>query len=141
MSNLNIINQLSYNEDINRSYALNREFGELVAPENMTINDKRQQTALGGRIGNAKSDKIRGDINKETLEHKNKRKLFGYVSNPGKGKDYAITPLNENRVNRKTDITEGNNYRIDTIFIDTLNDNPLVNDLMHQKNIDFNTGK
>jgi hypothetical protein len=111
------------------------------AERNMTINDKRQQTALGGRIGNAKSDKIRGDINKETLEHKNKRKLFGYVSNPGKGKDYAVTPLNENRVNRKTDITEGNNYRIDTIFIDTLNDNPLVNDLMHQKNIDFNTGK
>lgn len=30
----------NYNEDINKSYSLNREFGELVAPENTTINDK-----------------------------------------------------------------------------------------------------
>ena len=30
----------SYNEDVNKSYALNKEFGELVSPENVTINDK-----------------------------------------------------------------------------------------------------
>ena len=107
----------------------------------MTSNDKRHQTAQGARINNAKSDKYRGDINRETIEHKNKRKIFGYVSNPGKGKDYSVTQVPENRVIKKTNIMEGNNYRIDSIFIETLNDNPLVNDLMHQKNVDFNTGR
>jgi len=107
------------------------------AERHMTINDKRQQTALGGRISNAKSDQIRGDINPNTVKFNNKRDLYTYVSNPGMSSNYIATPFNNSQINKKTNPNENNFYRIDPIYIDTLNENPLVNDLMHQKNINF----
>ena len=107
----------------------------------MTIDDKKQQTALGSRIGNAKSDKSRGDINKDTVKYNTKRKVYSYLSNPGTSMNYVKTPLEKQLNNKKTDLNSNNFYRIDPIQIDTLNDNPLVNDIYHQKNTDFNTGK
>ena len=112
------------------------------AEYNMTIDEKRMQTALGARTPGAKSDQIRGNINKDTVRFNNRKTLYGYVSNPGKGKDYSVTPLVTNTTtNRKTNVTGNNFYRVDPIFIDKLNDNPLVNDIYHQKNIDFHTNK
>lgn len=110
------------------------------AERNMTIDNKRQQTALGGRIANAKSDKIRGDINKDTVKFNNKRQIFGYVSNPGSSKNYAVTPFERIHTDKKTDLNGNNFYRVDPVYINTLKENPLVNDLMHQKNINFNSG-
>jgi hypothetical protein len=60
-----------------------------------------------------------------------------YVSTPGKSLNYSVTPLNNIYVNNKTDLNGNNFYKIDPIFITTLNTNPLVNDLMHQKNTEF----
>jgi hypothetical protein len=111
------------------------------AEYNMTIRDKRQQTALGGRISNAKSDQIRGNINPDTVRFQNKRELLtGYISTPGNSSNYSVTPLPRTSTSRKTDLNSNTFYHVDPLFIDTLKNNPLVNDLMHQKNIDFNTG-
>jgi len=110
------------------------------AERNMTIRDKRQQTALGARPANAKSDTIRGNINPDTVKFQNRRTLLkGYISTPGMGKDYGVTPSQKIIPDRKTHL-HNNFYRIDPTYIDTLNKNPLVNDLMHQKNVDFDTG-
>jgi len=111
------------------------------AEYNMTIRGKRQQTALGGRISNAKSDQMRGNINRDTVKFQNKRELLsGYISTPGNSSNYSVTPLTRTLNSKKTDLNGNTFYHIDPVFIDTLNTNPLVNDLMHQKNIDFNTG-
>jgi hypothetical protein len=108
---------------------------------NMTINDKRQQTALAARPANRKSDKIRGTINSDTVKFQNKRTLLtGYVSIPGMSSNYSATPFQRTTVCKKTDLNN-NFYRIDPVIIETLDKNPLVNDLRHQKNFNFNTGK
>jgi hypothetical protein len=103
----------------------------------MTIDDKRQVTAVFNRAGNAKSDTIRGDINKDTVRLNDKRMVYGYVSAPSKPLDNNVTPLSKNYTDKKTSLNDNNFYRVDPIYIDTLNNNPLVNDIYHQKNIDF----
>jgi hypothetical protein len=110
------------------------------AERNMCIDDKRQQTALGGRLPGAKSDKIRGNINNETVRFNDKRHTISYVSNPGTNKNYAVTPLTRKQTSKKTDLNVNTFYHVDPVQINTLNNNPLVNDIYHQKNIDFNSG-
>jgi len=110
------------------------------AERNMTIDDKRQQTALCGRLAGAKSDQIRGDINKETVRFNDKRYTNSYVSNPGMSKNYSVTPNCKKTIVRKTDLNTNTFYYVDPIQTCTLKDNPLVNDIYHQKNIDFYTG-
>jgi hypothetical protein len=111
------------------------------AERNMTIRDKRQQTALGARPANRKSDKLRGNINVDTVKFQNKKTLLtGYVSIPGTSSNYSVTPFEKTSTNKKTDLNSNNFYRIDPLFIETLDKNPLVNDLRHQKNTDFNSG-
>ena len=111
------------------------------AERNMTISDKRQQTALGARPANRKSDKLRGTINQDTVKFQNKRTLLtGYISTPGTSSNYSVTPFERTSTSKKTDLNGNNFYRIDPLFIETLDKNPLVNDLRHQKNTDFNTG-
>jgi hypothetical protein len=107
----------------------------------MTISDKRQQTALGARPANRKSDKLRGTINQDTVKFQNKRTLLtGYISTPGTSSNYSVTPFERTSTSKKTDLNGNNFYRIDPLFIETLDKNPLVNDLRHQKNTNFNTG-
>jgi hypothetical protein len=105
------------------------------AEYNMTIDDKRQVTAMSSRTSNAKSDQIRGDIVKENVQFNDKKTLYSYVSNPSVGLDYSVTPMHKNITDKKTDLNSNNFYKIDPIFIQTLHDNPLVNDIMHPKNI------
>jgi len=105
---------------------------------NGCFDDKREKTAVSGRFAGAKSDKIRGDINKETIRFNDKRKIFGYVSNPGTSKNYSVTPMTRKNNSKKTDLKTNTFYYIDPIQISTLNNNPLVNDIYHQKNINFN---
>ena len=107
------------------------------AERNMVIDDRREITANFNRPANAKSDQIRGNINAETVRFNDKRQLFGYVSIPKMTLDNNITPFAKVHTDRKTNINDTNEYRMDPIFIDTLNDNPLVNDIYHQKNYKF----
>ena len=121
------------------TYNINAIRGE-NAERNMTIRDKRQQTALGARPANPKSDKIRGNINADTVKFQDRRTLLkGYISIPGASINYAITPSQPILPDKKTHL-HNNFYRIDPTFINILNNNPLVNDIMHQKNVNFNTG-
>jgi len=110
------------------------------AERNMCIDDKREQTAKGARTPGPKSDTIRGDINKDTLRFNDKRHTFSYVSNPGTSKNYSITEIDKKQTSKKTDLNANTFYYVDPIQITTLHNNPLVNDIYHQKNIDFNTG-
>lgn len=105
------------------------------AEYNMTIDDKREITAMTGYTSNAKSDQIRGDIVKENVQFNDKKTLYSYTSNPSLGLDYSVTPMHKNITDKKTDLNSNNFYKIDPIFIQTLNNNPLVNDIMHPKNI------
>ncbi len=107
------------------------------AERNMTIDDKREITSNFSRPANAKSDQIRGNINAETVRFNDKKQLFGYVSIPKMTLDNNITPFAKVHTDRKTNINDTNDYRMDAIFIDTLKDNPLVNDIYHQKNYKF----
>ena len=109
------------------------------AEKNMTIDERREITANFNRPSNAKSDQIRGDINRDTVKFNERKQLFGYVSIPSMNLDYTITPFAKVHTDRKTDINDSNDYRLDSIFIDTLKDNPLVNDIYHQKNYNFNS--
>ena len=108
------------------------------AERNMTCRDKKEITAMTDYTPNAKSDQIRGDINKNTVKYNNKRTTFEYVSTPGKSLNYAVTPMNNIYVNNKTDLNGNNFYKIDPIFITTMSNNPLVNDFINPKNINFN---
>jgi len=102
---------------------------------NMTIQDKRQQTALGGRISNAKSDQIRGDINRDTVRFQDRKTLLrGYVSSGNISTNYIGI---KNCTNHKTNLNTNNFYRIDPLYTNTLDNNPLVNDLHHPKLVDF----
>ena len=103
----------------------------------MVIDDRREITANFSRPANAKSDQIRGNINAETVRFNDRRQLFGYVSIPKMTLDNNITPFAKVHTDRKTNINDTNDYRMDPIFIDTLNENPLVNDIYHQKNYKF----
>jgi len=107
------------------------------AERNMVIDDRREITANFSRPANAKSDQIRGNINAETVRFNDRRQLFGYVSIPKMTLDNNITPFAKVHTDRKTNINDTNDYRMDPIFIDTLNENPLVNDIYHQKNYKF----
>jgi len=108
------------------------------AERNMCIDERREITALSNRPANKKSDTIRGNIVKENVRFNQRKQLYGYISAPSKNLDYTVTPFDRVHTDKKTNINDTNEYRIDSIFIDTLKDNPLVNDIYHQKNIDFN---
>ncbi len=107
------------------------------AERNMSIDDKREITANFSRPANAKSDQMRGNINADTVRYNDKKQLFGYVSIPKMTLDNNITPFGKVHTDKKTNINDTNDYRMDSIFIDTLKNNPLVNDIYHQKNFDF----
>ena len=101
---------------------------------NVDLNDCRQTLAMSGRTPGAKSDQIRGDINKDTIKYNDRKMIYGYVSAPGQALNHSIICDRISKVsNHKTNLNN-NFYNIDPIFISTLNNNPLVNDLMHQKN-------
>ncbi len=96
------------------------------AERNMTIDCRREITALSNRTSNGGSDQIRGDINRDTVNFNDKRKVFGYVSNPGIGLNHIVKPIGKIHTDKKTDLNGNNFYRIDPIYVDTLRKNPLL---------------
>jgi len=68
-----------------------------------------------------------------------KKTSIFYVTAPNKPLDQSIMPsrtqpYNDTPENKNAQINYGN-YRINNVFINTLKDNPLVNDIYHQKNV------
>jgi len=117
-----------------------------MATDNMTIDDKKEQTTKN-RTPNGKADLHGPYINKETVVLHDPI-LFSYLSHPHQNLDFsAILPDNDyyQENNQKSEEFIENvqknesiaSYHINSNFINTLNDNHLVNDIYHQKNIIF----
>ena len=74
------------------------------------------------------------------LEMNSKKQSVFYVTAPSKSLDQSVMPSrtepynNCTFENKKPQLTYGN-YRTNNIFINTLKNNPLVNDIYHQKNV------
>jgi len=100
------------------------------AEQNMTI-DERKEILTYSRPAGAKSDLAGPILNKKTI--KLKEENFIKRSNYG----YDINKCNQGKLNqvftRNKQLLNTPNYRINDDYINTLDNNPLVNDLMHQK--------
>ena len=118
--------------------------GEIDAPisheaaNNMCIDDRREISTYN-RAPNGKSDLNGPYIDRDNVRL-NEPILFSYVPQPHKALDHSVTPT----VSRKTiekiysiskPIIETSSYYVNPYFINTLKNNPLVNDIYHQKNV------
>ena len=110
-----------------------------LATDNMTIDERRQITTYN-RSSNGGKNVGGPQLNKNTVKHNLKKTSVYYVSAPGRGFDQSVTPGRTQPY--KDDILENNkpqlsygDYRTNNVFINTLKDNPLVNDIYHQKNV------
>ena len=96
------------------------------AERNMTIDCRREITSISNRTSNGGADQIRGDINRDTVTFNDRRKVFGYVSNPGASLNHIVKPIGKIHTDKKTDLNGNNFYRIDPVYVDTLRNNPLL---------------
>jgi hypothetical protein len=110
-----------------------------LAQDNMTICDKRQILTYN-RPANGGANVGGPQINKKTARFNCKKPSVYYVTNPGKSLDQSVAPsvtkpYRDNTFkNIKPQLSYGN-YHTNQNFINTLKDNPLVNDIYHQKNV------
>ena len=110
-----------------------------IAADNMCI-DERREIATYNRTSGGGSNLAGPQINKDKVKMNSKKTSIFYVSAPGKSLDQSIMPshgqsYNNNTVeNKKPQLSYGD-YRTNNIFINTLKDNPLVNDIYHQKHV------
>jgi len=108
-----------------------------IASENMTIRETRE---IGNynRIAAGGANLAGPQINNANVKMNGKKTSVYYVPHPSKGLDNNITPSSTKPIveNKKPQLDYGN-YYTNNIQISTLNDNPYVNDLYHQKNIKF----
>jgi hypothetical protein len=110
-----------------------------LAQNNMTICDKRQVLTYN-RPANGGANLAGPQINKKTARFNSKKSSIYYVTNPGKAMDQSVSPsvtqpYKDNTFeNIKPQLNYGN-YHTNNVFINTLKDNPLVNDIYHQKNV------
>ena len=109
-----------------------------MASNNMELDERREITTYN-RTSNGKKDANGPYINKDTVEL-NDRLLYTHIPAPFKGLDQNISPsvcsdmINNVYIKAKP-VIETSSYYINDNFINTLSNNPLVNDLYHQKNI------
>jgi hypothetical protein len=111
------------------------------ASSNMHQNLCREKTTYN-RPANGKSDQMGPLFDKDTFEPNNPL-LYGYTGNAYRKLDQTAMPtlgnqqiLNINKVKTNSKpIIDTSSYYINNNFINTLKDNPFVNDLYHQKNI------
>ena len=110
-----------------------------IATDNMCI-DERREIATYNRTSGGGANLAGPQINKDKVKMNSKKTSIFYVSAPGKSLDQSIMPshgqsYNNNTVeNKKPQLSYGD-YRTNNIFINTLKDNPLVNDIYHQKHV------
>ena len=108
------------------------------ATDNIELDDRRQISTYN-RPANGKKDLHGPYINRENVELNNPL-LYSYVPIPHISLDHSIMPtvpqeLIEKVYIRAKPVVETSSYYINDCFINTLADNPLVNDIYHQKNI------
>jgi len=108
------------------------------ATDNIEL-DNRREISTYNRPANGKKDLHGPYINRENVEL-NDPLLYSYVPNPHIALDKSIMPsvprdLVEKVYIRAKPVVESSSYYINDCFINTLANNPLVNDIYHQKNI------
>jgi hypothetical protein len=106
------------------------------AANNMEIDCRREITTFN-RTSNGHKDINGPIINEENVRLNDKRILFNYVSHPHKNLDHSVMPTTtrqeiETLYSSSKPIIETSNYYINPYFINTLKNNPLVNDIYHQ---------
>jgi anti-sigma28 factor (negative regulator of flagellin synthesis) len=110
------------------------------ATDNIKLDDRRQISTYN-RPANGKKDLHGPYINRENVELNNSL-LYSYVPNPHISLDQSIMPsvprdLVEKIYIKAKPVVETSSYYINDCFINTLTNNPLVNDIYHQKNIEY----
>jgi hypothetical protein len=111
---------------------------------NMTPNICREATVTFNRPANGKADLHGPYINRETVEFADTIH-YSYAGNPFKALDHSIAPTLSNSqiqdINTIKTNTKPTNqtvsYYINSNYINTLKNNPFVNDLYHQKNYEL----
>jgi hypothetical protein len=110
-----------------------------LAADNMCIDERREITTYNRTSGGG-ANLAGPQINKNKVKMNSKKTSVFYVTAPGKPLDQSVMPgrtqpYNNNTFeNKKSQLTYGD-YRTNNVFINTLKDNPLVNDIYHQKNV------
>ena len=102
------------------------------AANNMSCDDRREISTYN-RAANGKGDDY-GPYIDENNVRLNEPILYSHIPNPHKKLDYSVMPSTIIDKNIRP-VIESSSYYINSNFINTLKDNPLVNDLFHQKNI------
>ena len=110
-----------------------------IASNNMTIDDRREQTTYN-RAPNGKGDLNGPYIDRDNVRMNDRRDLFTYVPAPHKSLDFSVTPIVSRETIEKVyakskPVIETSSYYVNPNFINTLKNNPLVNDIYHQKNV------
>ena len=110
-----------------------------MATDNICIDERREITTYN-RTSAGGTNLAGPQINKDKIKMNSKKQSVFYVTAPSKPLDQSVMPsrtqpYNDNTFeNKKTQLSYGN-YRTNNIFINTLKNNPLVNDIYHQKNV------
>ena len=107
------------------------------ATDNMTI-DERREILTYNRMTNGKKDLNGPYIDKDNVRL-NEPILFSYVPHPHKPLDHTTMPTTTNEIisfySMSKPVIETSSYYVNPYFINTLKNNPLVNDIYHQKNV------
>jgi hypothetical protein len=111
------------------------------AANNMTPNICREAVVTFNRPANGKADLHGPFIDKGNVKYADTI-LYSYAGNPHKGLDHGVTPTLSNKQIKDINIIKTNSkpinqtasYFINSNYINTLNNNPYVNDIYHQKN-------
>jgi hypothetical protein len=121
---------------------LNAEINAPISHEaanNMDIDEKREVLTYN-RNPNGKGDLNGPYIDKENVRMNNRKELYSYVSHPYRPLDMSVMPTTsretiENIYSLSKPVIETSSYYVNPYFINTLKNNPLVNDLYHPKNL------
>ena len=105
------------------------------AYNNVKLDDRREITTYN-HTPNGARDMNGPIIDKENVKL-NEPILVSYVSHPHKPLDASVSPTTCGLYTMNKPIIETSSYYINPYFINTLSENPLVNDIYHQKNINF----
>ena len=108
------------------------------ATNNVCLDDRREISTYN-RAPNGKSDANGPIIDRDNVRL-NEPILYSYVPNPHKSLDHSVMPtVSRNTIEKiysmSKPVIESSSYYINPYFINTLKNNPLVNDIYHQKNV------
>ncbi len=121
---------------------LHGEIGAQISHEasnNMEIDERREITTYN-RTTNGKGDLNGPYIDPENVRFNDKKTLYSHVSHPHKPLDHSVMPTTsretiETVYSISKPVIETSSYYVNSNFINTLKNNPLVNDIYHQKNV------